>query len=134
MEVTWSPRYGTGIEIIDDQHRELFRIVDRLRRMVAGGMARTQVEDAIVDLVACSEQHFATEEAYMAKMDFPDLEAHITEHHAMLGSLQDLLAKFRESEQAMALVVPTFMEGWLRHHISDGDFGFVSFLKSRNLV
>jgi hemerythrin len=134
MEVAWSPRYSTGIEIIDDQHRELFRIVDRLRRMVAGGQARNLVEDAIVDLVACSEQHFITEEAYMTKMGYPDLEAHITEHHAMLGSLQDLLAKFRESEQAMALVVPTFMEGWLRHHISDGDFGFVSFLKSRNLV
>jgi hypothetical protein len=34
----------------------------------------------------------------------------------------------------MAMMVPTFMEGWLKHHISDGDFGFVSFMKARNLV
>jgi hypothetical protein len=31
-------------------------------------------------------------------------------------------------------MVPTFMEGWLKHHISDGDFGFVSFLKARGLA
>ena len=134
MEVAWNSRYSTGIEIIDDQHRELFRIVDRLRRMVSEAATRALVEDTIVDLVACSEQHFATEEAYMARVAYPDLEAHVAEHRSMLGSLQDLLTKFRESEQAMALVVPTFMEGWLRHHISDGDFGFVTFLKARDLV
>jgi len=30
--------------------------------------------------------------------------------------------------------VPTFLEGWLKHHVSDGDLGFVTFLKARNLA
>ncbi len=134
MEVAWNARYNTGIQIVDEQHQELFQIVDRLRRMVQDGADRAGIEALLEVLVACTERHFATEEAFMAKVGYPDLGSHLDEHASMLTSLQELLAKFQESHQAMALMVPTFMEGWLKHHISDGDFGFVTFLKARNLA
>lgn len=134
MEAVWNTRYDTGIKLIDEQHQELFRIVDRLRRMVQEGADRAAVEALLQDLVACSERHFATEETYMGRFAYPDLAQHVSEHATMLTSLHELLTKFQESHHAMALMVPTFMEGWLRHHISDGDFGFVTFLKSRNLA
>jgi hemerythrin-like metal-binding protein len=134
MEVGWNTRYDTGIKLIDEQHQELFRIVDRLRRLVQEEANRTVVEALLQDLVACSERHFATEETYMERFGYPDLTQHVSEHASMLTSLHELLSRFRESHQAMALMVPTFMEGWLKHHISDGDFGFVTFLKARNLA
>ncbi len=134
MEVAWNTRYSTGIRIIDEQHQELFQIVNRLRRLVLEAANRVEIEALLQDLVACSERHFASEEAHMAKVGYPDLTQHRAEHVSMLASLQELLARFRESDQAMAMMVPTFMEGWLKHHISDGDFGFVSFMKARNLV
>lgn len=134
MEAIWNNRYNTGIQVIDDQHQELFRTVDQLRRMVQEAAPRGSIEALLETLVADSERHFATEEAYMARVVYPDLALHQAEHASMLSSLHELLTKFQESDQAMALMVPTFMEGWLRHHISDGDFGFVTFLKSRNLA
>ena len=134
MEVEWHIRYSTGIRIIDEQHQELFQIVNRLRQLVLEAADRQAIEDLLEDLLACSERHFATEEAHMAKVGYPDLTQHLAEHASMLASLHELLGRFRESDQAMAMMVPTFMEGWLKHHISDGDFGFVSYLKARNLV
>lgn len=134
MEVAWNSRYNTGIQMIDEQHQELFQIVDRLRGSVQSGADRTVVEALLGDLVACSERHFASEETFMGQFGYPDLTQHVSEHATMLTSLHELLEKFQESHQAMALMVPTFMEGWLRHHISDGDFGFVTFLKARNLA
>src|SRR5450631_4014599 len=134
MDVAWNVRYDTGIQIIDEQHRELFQIVDRLRRMVQDGAARGPVGDLLADLVGCTERHFATEETYMSRFGYPDLTQHVSEHVSMLTSLHELKARFQESHQSMALMVPTFMEGWLKHHISDGDFGFVTFLKARNLA
>lgn len=134
MEAIWNSRYNTGIQVIDDQHQGLFQTVDQLRRMVQEGGDRGGIEALLETLVADSERHFATEEAYMARVGYPDLTQHLAEHASMLSSLHELLVKFQESDQAMALMVPTFMEGWLRHHISDGDFGFVTFLKSRNLT
>jgi len=134
MEITWNTRYDTGIEIIDEQHQELFQLVYRLRQLVQAAAERSVVESLLEDLVACTERHFAAEETLMSRYGYPDLEEHAAEHASMLASLQDLLAKFQESHQAMAMLVPTFMEGWLRHHISDGDFGFMTFLKARRLA
>jgi hemerythrin len=134
MEAAWNARYSTGIRLIDEQHQELFQIVNRLRRLVLEAADRNEIEGLLEELVTCSERHFASEEAHMAKVGYPDLAQHLAEHASMLASLQELLGRFRESDQAMAMMVPTFMEGWLKHHISDGDFGFVSFMKARNLV
>ena len=102
--------------------------------MVQEEANRATVEGLLRELVASSERHFATEESYMQRFGYPDLTQHVAEHASMLTSLHELLNRFRESHQAMALMVPTFMEGWLKHHISDGDFGFVTFLKARNLA
>jgi hemerythrin len=134
MEVLWNTRYDTGIRVIDEQHQQLFQIIDGLRKMVQNSAQRADVAALLEELVECSKRHFATEEAYMAQFHYPDLTQHVAEHASMLTSLHELLAKFQENHQAMALMVPTFMEGWLKHHISDGDFGFVSFLKARNLA
>jgi hemerythrin len=134
MEVAWNDRYNTGIRVIDDQHQELFRLVEGLRTSVQSGADRQAIEALLTDLVSCSERHFASEESFMGRFGYPDLTQHMSEHASMLTSLQELLDKFRESHQTMALMVPTFMEGWLKHHISDGDFGFVTFLKARNLA
>ncbi len=134
MEAVWNSRYDTGIKIIDEQHQELFRLVEQLRHLVQAGAQREVVEALLKALVASTEQHFETEESHMARYGYPDLTQHVAEHTSMLTSLHELRDRFQESHQTMALMVPTFMEGWLRHHISDGDFGFVTFLKSRNLA
>lgn len=134
MDAVWNTRYNTGILIIDEQHQELFATVDRLRKSVQGGAAREEVQALLSDLIHASEHHFTTEEAFMAKYGYPDLTQHVAEHASMLTSLCELRDKFQENHHALALMVPTFMEGWLRHHISDGDFGFVTFLKARNLA
>ena len=134
MDAVWNARYNTGIHIIDEQHQELFATVDRLRKSVQAGAAREEVDALLSDLIRCSDGHFATEEAFMAKYGYPDLTQHVAEHASMLTSLYELRAKFQENHHALALMVPTFMEGWLKHHISDGDFGFVTFLKARNLA
>lgn len=134
MKFAWNARYDTGIPIIDEQHRELFRLVTDLRRMIQDGSDRAEVASLLTHLMAFTESHFTTEETMMGQYHYPDLLAHTGEHASMLASLQELLNKFQDSHQAMAMLVPTFMEGWLRHHISDGDFGFKSFLKARNLV
>ena len=134
MEVHWNSRYSTGIQVIDEQHQELFKIVNSLRRLVQEGADHGVIGALIGELVDCTERHFETEEAFMGKFEYPDLTQHVAEHASMLTSLHELQDKFQDSHQAMALMVPTFMEGWLRHHISDGDFGFVTFLKARNLT
>ena len=134
MDVVWTAKYSTGIQLIDEQHKELFSTVNQLRRLVQEGGEREEIARQLKVLMDASARHFATEEGFMAQYHYPDLTQHVAEHAAMLTSLQELHTKFLDNHQTMALMIPTFMEGWLRHHISDGDFGFVTFLKARGLA
>lgn len=134
MEPVWNSRHDSGIGVIDQQHHELFGMVEQLRQLVQEGASRSSMEALLEDLVTCSERHFATEEAYMSKFGYPDLPQHLSEHRSMLTSLYDLRTAFLESQQSLLIMVPTFMEGWLKHHISDDDFGFITYLKAHNLA
>ena len=134
MDAVWSTRYHTGIQLIDEQHKELFSTVNQLRRSVQAGGDREAIGLLLEGLLEASARHFSTEEAYMAEHGYPDLAQHVAEHVSMLTSLKELHTKFMESHHTLALMVPTFMEGWFKHHISDGDFGFVTFLKARGVV
>ena len=134
MEITWNSQYDTGLRIIDEQHRELFGIVESLRRRIQAGAPGDEVETLLGDLVGCSERHFTTEEAIMSQSGYPDLSQHVAEHSSMLVSLRELQAGFQASQQALAMLMPTFLEGWLKHHVCDGDFGFVTFLKAHGLA
>ena len=71
MEITWNSRCDTGIRVLEEQHQELFGIVDRLRRVIEEGAARNTVETLLGDLLACSERHFAAEETYMSRFSYP---------------------------------------------------------------
>jgi hemerythrin len=134
MEASWNSRHDSGIGVIDEQHSELFRMVAELRVLVEARAARARVESLLNELLAASERHFATEEGFMRRFAYPDLDQHMAEHKSMLQSLSELRTTFVESQHAMVMMVPIFLEGWLKHHTSDGDFGFISFLKAHRLV
>ena len=126
----WKLEYETGIPIIDEQHRRLFETLDQVQSAVASERPKVEIWGLIQALMLNSLEHFRTEEALMAHHGYPDLEAHRHEHEMLMERLAELDRRFEEGQDAMALLVTTFMGGWLRHHISEGDFSFVQFMKS----
>lgn len=129
-KIEWKPQYETGIPIIDEQHKRLFAILDAVQHAVVQGSPREEIGNLLQTLMADTVEHFRTEEAIMAQHGFPDLLAHIREHELLTEKLGELAQRFGGSQDAMALLVTTFMGGWLRHHISEGDLSYAHFIKS----
>ena len=129
-KIVWKSQYETGIPIIDEQHRRLFEALDQVQEAVAQGSSRDELQDLVQALLAATREHFRTEEVIMAHHGFPDLLVHIREHEMLLEKLEDLNQRFQQSQDSMALLVTTFMGGWLRHHISEGDFSYAEYMKS----
>ncbi len=126
----WNSQYETGIPIIDEQHKRLFGTLDRVQESVAQGRAEEEIRGLVQTLMTDTREHFRTEEAIMAHHGFPDLLAHIREHEILMEKLEDLSQRYEWSQDSMALMVTTFMGGWLRHHISEGDFLYAQYVKS----
>lgn len=117
----WSPEYNIGIQTIDDQHRVLVNTLNRLAVAVSkheGGKVIAGIFDA---LMSYTRTHFNLEERLMRQAKYADLEAHIEEHHKLIGQLEMLFNKHFGEEEPVYSDLLDFMKIWLKEHIQGVD-------------
>jgi hemerythrin len=127
----WHPRYSTGIKLIDEQHQEIFLALARLKTAVCMNDEGEDVGELLDYFDRLVRNHFTTEEDFMHLQGYPDLEAHRMEHRKALESLEEIQCRRKEAPESLVNMIVTFTSGWLCHHISEGDFKLVDFLKVR---
>jgi hemerythrin len=129
----WHPRYSTGITIIDEQHQEIFLALARLKAAVHMHGEGEDVSQLLDYFDLLTQRHFKTEEDFLRLHGFPELEAHQAEHARAQANLRELKDRYAENPEALVAMIVTFVNGWLTHHISEGDFRYVTFLKDRGV-
>lgn len=77
----WKEKYRIGVELVDEQHRELFaRISDFVKvvqdKNTSWGDKVNKVKDTMYFMQEYVITHFADEEAYMEEINYPDIEEH----------------------------------------------------------
>ncbi len=129
----WHPRYSTGIKLIDEQHQEIFLGLARIKTAVHMGGEGEDVGSLLDDFERLVVAHFAAEEDLMRRHEYPDLEPHRVEHSTALEGLREIRVRYAERPETLADLIATFVSGWLKHHLTEGDFKYVTFLKARNV-
>ena len=74
-QVVWQDSYDIGVEAIDQEHRRLFKIINRLFAMDED-KGQWACQEGIKYFKAHAMRHFADEEAYMASIGYEGLETH----------------------------------------------------------
>ena len=109
-----------GIEVIDQDHIEIFAMLGGLRASVGGGLTQATV-GTIDGMLTCLERHFTREEDFMAQTAYHGLEDHRAEHHRartlVLGFRNDL----QDGRQVPSGLVLAFLEYWLGSHVAHTD-------------
>ncbi len=119
--LVWNPKWETGYSQIDDQHRELFRRLDRLMEAVPSGDPEAIALDFLPYLMTYVDKHFQDEEALMAAAGYSLLDAHRALHLAMREEATQMLERVAlEGLQAMGPVLEWLL-AWLVHHIDVED-------------
>ena len=75
----WTPALLTGHPLIDEQHKEIFARVERLREAMERGDP-TEVTRLLDFLGRYVVEHFSAEEAVMVSSRFPRHDAHRAQH------------------------------------------------------
>ena len=89
VPLQWGPSYELRIPLLDAQHRHLLALVNEA--MAAVGRREERLLEAILDqLMEYAIYHFAAEEERLTAANFPEIEAHVREHHAFHDHVTDL--------------------------------------------
>lgn len=130
MEVAiWNDKYSVGSELLDGQHKTLFRLVNELHDAMMTGRTRNIMDATLDRLIRYTETHFKEEEREMAAGNFPGLAAHKKEHEDLTNKVKALQASFREGSVVIGLEVMNFLTTWLSHHILESDHKYAPYLK-----
>ena len=123
MSYAWTPDLATGDTVIDNQHKQLFSMVNTLFDAYQNGKERQEVEKTIEFLVEYTVKHFADEEALQKKHAYPEYHAHKQLHADFKESVRELAAKMSQEgpTENFVIEVCTIIGEWLFRHVKDED-------------
>lgn len=130
--VAWDQSLQFGIASIDAQHRRLVDLTNSMHAAVIAGTAQQLLGEALNELIAYTQEHFAYEETLFACHGF-DGAAHVKQHQELTTQVLDLKRRFDTGEQALSVHLVYFLRDWLVTHIRGSDALYVPFLKSKGV-
>jgi hemerythrin len=111
----WDPRLSVGNAALDAQHRNLLEHCNALADCLAeaGPEGERKFRQLFEELMTLSREHFAAEEALLARGGYPDLEAHRNER----DEFDYLAAEIITTENFDKDELQTFLALWWTGHI-----------------
>jgi hemerythrin len=125
--VEWSDTLSVGIEEIDEQHKVLVDLVNKMHEAIHQRHGSDVVISILSDLADYTRIHFAVEESLMRILNYPGYEAHKEIHEELLGAVADLQEKVATGKKSIGFELMHFLKTWLTKHIMEEDMQYSGF-------
>ncbi len=112
----WSKLLSSGHEEIDNQHRKLIDIANRLHQAICAGVGRAACGSLLAELIDYTANHFAFEERLMATHHYDQKEAHVVAHQRLIADISRFKERYQSGE-TMTVELMVFLRDWLIKHI-----------------
>jgi len=131
--VEWSSAFSVGIKLIDDQHKELLRLVNDMLNHVTGNEEeeRAYFKKVIERAVQYVKVHFSTEEKIMIHTNFPGYAEHKKAHDSFVLTVVEKVQEYEtgKNKNFTFLEFTQFLKEWILTHIAIMDKGYFTYFK-----
>ncbi|WP_272701336.1 bacteriohemerythrin [Desulfovibrio sp. Fe33] len=127
--IVWDDSIATGIDLIDDQHKELVKLINRLNSAMLQGKGKAMIGETLEELRRYTSFHFNQEETLFEKYGYSETEEHKSVHGKLLGQVSEFIDKFDSGQTGMSRDLFYFLKDWLVNHIQGVDKRYVPHLK-----
>ena len=124
----WTPDYAIGEPIVDDEHKRLFALVEKLHQAMLAGKGKEKLERLLAELVDYTCYHFAHEEELMYRTCYPAFRNHCIEHENLRSRLHAIQERVLRGEVTITIEAMLFLAEWLKRHTTTSDMKIARFL------
>ena len=129
--ITWSDTFSCGVKLIDDQHKELVRLVNEMFRHVSGNEKQeynyfTNVIEKAADYI---KVHFSTEEKIMLTTKFLGYSAHKRVHDSFIVTVNEHIMGLSSGKRLSLFSFTKFLKEWVLSHIAVMDKQYFEYLR-----
>ena len=113
--IAWKDYYSVGNEAMDDQHKTLLSLFNRLYDGIEKGTEKKLMQPVLEQLMEYAKVHFAQEEELMEACGFPDLPGHKQLHLDMAKKTREAWQASRSGGVSGKDVLYLLKEWWVDH-------------------
>ncbi|BHH83977.1 bacteriohemerythrin [Desulforhopalus sp. 52FAK] len=126
----WRESYDTGVSVLDEQHKKLIELINKLYRVMRDRESEAVIKDVLEEMSKYAEYHFAEEEKLLKDNNYPGYENHIALHQSYREKVKSLMdgAGMEEDKQMKATYI--FLRQWWMEHIVGEDKKYGEFIVS----
>jgi hemerythrin len=132
-QFNWESRYSVKVKRFDDDHQELFRILNTLHDAMMARRGQQVLQRVLDELLLYTEGHFSREEEVMRSAGYPKLQAQIEQHRRFTDKIKEVSAKYKDGTVGLTIEVLDFLTDWLKKHIIGVDQQYSEFLNARGI-
>ena len=131
--MVWGPKIQLGIKEIDDQHKVLVDLINKLYRAMKQGSGYRIVDQIMKELTDYTKFHFGFEEKQFQKFGYPELEEHKEIHRNLVAKVVDFQNQLRGGKANVTMDLMNFLVDWLQTHILKVDRKYLPYLQGKIL-
>ncbi|QLC50877.1 hemerythrin family protein [Methanolobus zinderi] len=131
--VTWSDKYSMNIKEIDEQHKNLVRMINELHDAMLNAKSKEVALGIINEMAEYTQYHFSTEEKYMVQYKYPEYAAHKKEHDKFIQQVGDFKKDYESGKAGLSFDLLNFLKNWLVNHIQESDKKYSPFFNEKGL-
>ena len=131
-KVVWNDSYSVGVPALDDQHKKLVGLINRLADCHAASNCGSSgaFHEVLSRMFDYSQVHFKAEEDHLHRIGYPQLAEQKIEHAAFVGKMASFSMAAAEGAQDAA-AVHRYLKAWLLSHILESDMQYRPFVESK---
>ncbi len=127
--VYWSADLSVGNEAIDEDHRQLFSLLERLNKDMSSGQINQETQSIVDALRNYTESHFSREEVFMREIGYPHYATHKAEHDRFVSEVCALQARVARGARTAQLDIDQMLTAWLREHVLVRDMALAAAIR-----
>ncbi len=128
----WSDDYSIGLQEIDNQHKKLLDIINKLYMAFTNREEDVVMEDILTEMANYTNYHFGTEERYFKQFGYKDALDHLEQHKNYITRLSTFQDDFKNNRK-ITYSVMNFLRNWLVNHIQGIDRDYVALFKENGV-
>lgn len=132
-KIIWDESFSVGIQEIDEQHKELIRMINKLIGREDISVGSETISDILNEMTQYAGYHFQTEEQYMLEYDYPDYSSHKNQHTVFKKKAVAFCMDTVAYKETIPKEILTYLKNWLIHHILKIDMMYKSFFREKGL-
>jgi hemerythrin len=132
IELVWRDEYSVNIQRIDNHHRRLLDMSNRLIEAVRHGRGQTEMAEALDFLMGYAMYHFSEEEMLLERYGYPEQAGHAGKHKRLLAQVRELEERLSTSGMD-ATELLSFLHDWIVNHILVEDRRFATFINQKGV-